>query len=272
MESAFREQLLWAIADGADSDQETGQVVPMDDLLLRYHRHQLDGGEERRLEALLAHNAAARDRLRRLVKPTLSRPPAQLRTQLMSYARSSRQPTSVLVVLAASILLAVLGWQIGGWWQAHPSTSIPVIPRDTAFTLSVDGGIAQYRGTAAAAPGAPQPSPTLVAPDSRLAFTLRPESEETGEFLFGLYRITDDRLLRVDDLVIRQEGGGARLEIDAARLREAGRGDARILLAVGAGRLPKEIRRVRGQAPLETLEQAGLRRAYGQDLEWLPEL
>ncbi|MDY7092020.1 MAG: hypothetical protein SX243_03525 [Acidobacteriota bacterium] len=260
--------LDWLLHElGQLEERGTGQLLP-DEMLSAYRLGRLGEDEMRALEARLSQDREGRQKLAQLAGVLERGPSPKVRERVLSAFDEGvgRQPPVVRrvspapwfrhrwaasVALAASLLLAVF-LVVNGPEPLPPSLDYQV----EAY------GLAQERSR----PEAESVIEALPETTIRLVVTPRELAEQDVEF--GLYRLDEDRLLRLTtgaQLRLEVRRGSAVFEGRAGDLVGIEPGEHRIFIAVARpGELPEPQRLEEGQQPLEVLSDNGLHLAYAQ--------
>ena len=225
------DELLRRVAEGA-REPSSSDEVPSDEELIAYRSGELSGVDVARLEALLAHSSAARQRLIVLAGIERDEPPAELRARVLARAPGGYRwrRWAAVAAVAAVILVAVGLLRHLGSAGLPPTVSYEIV----TYALTDERG---------AEDGA---SADLVAfPDTTMRLEVTPQNQALQDVDFALYRLDHGVARRIDgsDVSLEVSRGVAVFTARCGDLVGEGAGDFDLLVVIARpGDLPKTVR------------------------------
>lgn len=267
MTAKDHEDLLWSLASEPEPGPEEGSSQELsDELLERYRAGALDPEEEKLIEAGLASDRKARERLAELAGLRLPHPPLHLRQKILAHRPGAERPGSVETERHR--------WGGTRWWVGAAAAAVlvlsllpllrqPGLPPGTEYTVEIQG-LAETR-TSGPFEG-PAPSTVEAYPDTRVRIRVEPRGEALDEVELSLYRLEPPRLERLAleaPLRTRMLRGTALIEGPArAFVGEALENVTLFIVAHHPGDAPPATLRIADEDPADLLSRGSARRAY----------
>lgn len=252
MTSLDPEELLWELSSTDRDDPDLD--VPPDERLLAYREGRLDDEDARRLETLLAHSAAARQRLIELAEEPVSGAPPAVRERLLP-ARERRWWWPATAA-AAACLLAL------GLYLVQPAERREVPPFDVTVEL-----LAEVRS--GAAEGATSGNAFA---DTPVRIVMEPAEDSVAGLSLGLYLLRANELVRLvpgEGLRFEAFRGAAVFEAPAARLVGSAPGTHELFVVAASRKLPASVELAAGEEAGAALTKAIGGRIYRQSISLL---
>lgn len=245
-------------------DEHPDGPIPPDQTLQAYREGSLSEEETRRLEALLAENPAALERLAESGGITPPRPSPEIWKRVSSRIPRPARPLfrGHKWFVGAAALAAVLLLVVGFWFQSSPG-----LPQELTYEVKMQG-YSPVRAQAATA------GLTQAYAEDEVRIDAVPRDNAMAGLDFGLYRERDVMLERIateDGLHLETNRGEARFTALAADLVGSEPGEYTLFMVIAhRGGLPGSRRLEPGQEPTAVLAAGPRKLVYSLPLKLLP--